>query len=280
MLSGALGRLSRVPLSRISGAAVEAGWLTAHLATYPLGLLRHAAAPRRLERHSLTGLTPDQRGLFHADVAAAGTPILLVHGIADNHATFAVMQRALQRRGFFTVTSFDYGLLTSDVRSAARALAAAVEQLTAETGYDRVHVVGHSLGGLIARYYVQRLDGDRRVHTLVTLGTPHQGTRRASAGRAFPLLRQLHPGSDLLTELSQPAPECRTRFVAFSSDADQLIAPTTSARLEHPDLHATNVVVRGVGHLSLLNNGRIAFQIAQTLRDLDPAQPEPPARTS
>ena len=47
------------------------------------------------------------------------------------------------------------------------------------TGAQQVHVVGHSLGGLVARYHVQRLSGDARVHTLVALGTPHQGTMAA-----------------------------------------------------------------------------------------------------
>ena len=53
------------------------------------------------------------------------------------------------------------------------------------------------MGGLVARYYVQRLGGDVRVHTLVTLGTPHGGTLPA---RLFPhpLVRQLRPGSDVV----------------------------------------------------------------------------------
>ena len=50
-----------------------------------------------------------------------------------------------------------------------------VERIVAETGFERIHIIGHSLGGLIARYYVTRLGGDARVHTLVTLGTPHDG---------------------------------------------------------------------------------------------------------
>ena len=49
----------------------------------------------------------------------------------------------------------------------------------ANSGYERIHVIGHRLGGLIARYFVQRLGGDAQVHTLVTLGTPHQGTQLA-----------------------------------------------------------------------------------------------------
>jgi hypothetical protein len=55
---------------------------------------------------------PEQRGLFHHDVDAAETPILLIHGIVDNHSIFTVMERALRRRGFRTLSVYDYGLLT------------------------------------------------------------------------------------------------------------------------------------------------------------------------
>ena len=111
-------------------------------------------------------------------------------------------------------------------------------------------MIGHSLGGLIARYYIQRLGGDARVHTCVTLGTPHQGTAAAKL-LPWPLVKQVRPDSDLMAELDEPAPDCRTRFVAFYSDVDQLIVPQRRARIRHPDLVATNVRVHGVGHLSL-----------------------------
>jgi pimeloyl-ACP methyl ester carboxylesterase len=255
----------------ISGFAVEAAWATAHIMMYPLGLLsastRVASGPRR---YDLTGLTPEQRGLLHYGVEAAQTPILLVHGIIDNHAIFTVMEYALRRRGFRNLSSYDYGLLTQNIPRAAARLGEAIEELTAATGYERVHIIGHSLGGLIARYYVQRLEGDRHVHTLVTLGTPHQGTQLAWAAPLLPLIRQLTPTSAVIQELAQPAPGCRTRFIAFYSDIDHLIVPSGNARLDHPDLNVQNIPVRGVGHLSMPNNGRIAFTIAQALRELDP----------
>ncbi|MBW3630804.1 MAG: exodeoxyribonuclease VII large subunit, partial [Gemmatimonadetes bacterium] len=96
-------------------------------------------------------------------------------------------------------------------------LARLVEQTCEETGYERVHVVGHSLGGAVARYYVQRMGGDARVHTLCTLGSPHAGTL---AAHLLPsrLVRQLRPDSALMQELAAPSPGCRTRFVAFWSD--------------------------------------------------------------
>jgi hypothetical protein len=59
---------------------------------YPLGLPYRQP---RLPAGAVTifrGLNPEQRGLFHTDVDAAETPILLVHGIIDNHAIFTVME--------------------------------------------------------------------------------------------------------------------------------------------------------------------------------------------
>jgi triacylglycerol lipase len=254
---------------RAGGLAIEAAWATVHLVTYPLGLLSGPAA-RTISRHNLGGLSPEQRGLIHHGVATAETPILLVHGIVDNHSIFTLLHRALRRRGFATVSSYDYGLLTRDIRSAAKLLGEAIDKLSVTTGYERIHVIGHSLGGLIARYYVQRLGGDARVHTLVTLGTPHQGTELARPLRMLPLLNQLTPESSLIRELAEPAPGCRTRFLVFHSDIDHMVWPSRNARLDHTDLEVDNVTVRGIGHLSMPNNGQVAFKIASALAELDP----------
>ena len=59
----------------------------------------------------------------------------------------------------------------------------------------------------------------------------------------------------MIQELAEPAPGCRTRFIAFHSDIDHLIVPSRNARLDHPDLNVRNIAVRGVGHLSMANNG-------------------------
>jgi triacylglycerol esterase/lipase EstA (alpha/beta hydrolase family) len=243
----------------VSAAAVEIGWVTAHTATYPLGLLRDRGDDLDPELLTLEGLPLSQRGLFGADVAAATTPIVLIHGIVDNRTIFTRLRRGLRRRGFGCIRAFSYGPHTTDVRETAARLGAFVEELCEETGSDQVYVVGHSLGGLIARYYAQCLDRSDRVHTLVTLGTPHHGTH---AARLLPhrLVRQLCPDSDLIAELDQPS-DCATNFLCFHSDLDHLIVPAHNARLQHPDLRAANVAVRGVGHLSMPINGGIVHQI-------------------
>ena len=268
-LGAVAGRGARTVLSPtgIRGTAIEVAWLAAHIASYPFGVAQERAA-LELDRYTLTDLPPVRRGLLIGDVEAAGTPILLVHGLVDNRSIFTVLRRALRRRGFGRIWTMNYHVLTHDLRAAAKRLAATVESVCEQTGYERIHVVGHSMGGMVARYYVQRMGGDARVHTLVTLGSPHQGTH---AARLLPrgVTRQLQPSSDIVEELRQPAPGCRTRFVSFWSDLDALISPKRAARIEHPDLDARNILVRGVGHMSLPINGMVTREIAATLAHLD-----------
>ena len=261
------GARSVASRSGARGIALETAWTATHLALYPLGYLREKAEPAA-PRLNLDRLSPVQRGLVMGDVEAAGTPILLLHGWVDNRSIFTLLRRQLQRRGFGRVVTMNYSILTHDIPKAAARLGQVVERLCEETGYERVHVVGHSMGGLVARYYVQRLGGDARVHTLATLGTPHAGTRAAHLmpGRA---VAQLRPGSAVLTELAEPAPGCRTRFVCVWSDLDAMVVPKRSASLEHPDLRARNVFVRGVGHLSLPVDGRVVREIVGTFAHLD-----------
>ncbi len=274
--SRVVGRGARALLSPsgVRGAAVEAAWLTTHLAMYPLGLLDPLGLLGPLGRehderpYGVQHLPPVQRGLLVRDVEAAGTPILLVHGMVDNRSIFTLLRRGLLRRGFGRVHSINYSPLTTDVRAAAENLAEHVEALAADTGYEQVHVVGHSLGGLIARYYVQRLGGHARVHTLVTLGTPHGGTLPAYLLPAE-LCRQLRPGSELLAELAEPARRCTTRFEAYWSDLDQLIVPQRNARILHRDLEVTNHLVRGTGHMSLPIDPRVVHGICSALAHLD-----------
>ena len=264
-VSLAPGVLRRTPAALINGtlaAGQELVWLTAHALTYPAGLLAEQGAMED-SRYRIDTLSPLTRGLILADIAAAGQPVLLVHGIGDNRSAFTILRRTLRRRGFGRIVTVNYSPLTSDVRKAAAELGRHVERVCQQSGYEQVFLVGHSLGGIIARYYVQCLAGDARVSTLVTLGSPHAGSQLA---RMAPLLvgRQLRPNSELMRELAGPA-RCSTRFVAIYSDRDEVVVPNSSARLDHPDLRVTTLLIHGVGHLSLLVNSTVAHAIAAAL---------------
>ncbi len=251
----------------LRGVAVEVAWVAAHAALYPLGIVEERAREEVL-RHNLEGLPPAQRGLIIGDVEAAGTPIILIHGVIDNHTIFTLLRRGLNRRGFGKVISLNYSPLTDDIRRVSRRLSILVEAVCRETGYERVHVIGHSMGGFAARYYVQRSGGHNRVHTLITLGTPHSGT---AVAQLIPhtVARQMRPDSEVVKELAEPAPQCRTRMIAIWSDLDQMISPKRNARILHPDLNARNILIRGVGHMSLPVSGRVVHEICTALAHLD-----------
>jgi hypothetical protein len=248
--------------STLTGGLTELAWVGAHLLMYPLGTRSEALRPDPRIRPGEQ--SPVVRALFAADPLAARIPVVLVHGLIDNRSIFAVMRRSLRRRGFAQVCSWNYSPLSSDVARCAAELGAHIERVCERTGHDRVHVVGHSLGGLIARYHLQRQGGDRRMESLVTLGTPHQGSLLAHVVPT-PLIRQLRPGSAVLKELAEPMPGCRTRVTAIYSDLDQIVLPTASGRCEHPDLGARNVLVRGVGHMSLPIHRNVVDEVAATL---------------
>jgi pimeloyl-ACP methyl ester carboxylesterase len=251
------------------GLAVELAYTAVHLTLYPWGLVDEVLRPAgTFVHHRTEALSPSQRSLVVADLDASTTPVLLVHGIVDNRSIFALLARALRRRGFGVVHAVNFSVLTAftgDIRVAARELGHHVERICASTGADRVHIVGHSLGGLMARYYVQRLGGDARVDTLVTLGTPHRGSLVAHFLPPTRVPQQLRPGSDLVRELDEPAPGCRTHVVAVWSKQDQLIIPQSAARLEHPDLDVSEVVLEHVGHLSMTIDPDVVHLVTRLL---------------
>ncbi|MGW6687574.1 esterase/lipase family protein [Streptomyces sp. NPDC054961] len=238
----------------MSGAALRAGVLEVivlggHILMYPTGMRQERPAVARRA----------------AESGAAAPPVLLLHGFTDNRSVFVLLRRALEAGGRRQVETYNYSPFTLDLRVTARRLAERVEELCERTGQERVDLVGHSLGGLIGRYYVQRLGGDARVRTLVTLGTPHSGTGVAPFMDAHPLVRQMRRDSEVMAELRAPAPGCRTRCVAFWSEFDALMDPAESARIEHPDLLTENVQVIGIGHLALPAHPTVIAAVRRTL---------------
>jgi triacylglycerol esterase/lipase EstA (alpha/beta hydrolase family) len=230
-----------------AGIAREALWTGAHFLAYPTGLLIQAA---ELELDARARATRGERALRSVDPDAAVTPIVLIHGYGHNRSAFIVMRRALRRYGFAHVTTWNYSVLRNGIPELAEDLAAHVEAVCWVLGVSRVHLVGHSLGGVIARYYVQRLGGARRVDACVTLASPHKGSVAAVFGRGR-IAAQLRPGSELLRSLNgEPQPE-GVRFFALYSNLDGFVIPASSAMLDLPGWHATNVFVRDEGHLSM-----------------------------
>ncbi|MFC8533670.1 esterase/lipase family protein [Streptomyces sp. NPDC057249] len=261
------------PTALLRATALELVVLAGHALLYPTGIAGERHPGRK---PADDGAEPAPAGIEPAGIAPADRPpVVFLHGFIDNRSVFVLLRRSLARHGWAHLESLNYSPLTSDIRTAAELLDRHIEEICARTGHHRVDIVGHSLGGLIARYYVQRLAGDRRVRTLVTLGTPHAGTAVAPLAGALPIVRQMRQGSAPVEELRLPAPGCRTRFVSFWSELDRVIVPAEAACVDHPDLEAVNVRVTGIGHLALPVHPAVAAAVRQALDEAEPAREAP-----
>ncbi len=232
-----------------SGLVRELLLTSVHASAYPLGLL--PSRPR----------APDAP---HHPVARR--PVVLVHGWVHNRSAFLLMQRALRLAGLGPLHTFDYPSITGDLNQVASELGDVVERVVGHAAEDTCVLIGHSMGGLVARQYVQQLGGHDLVDTVVTLGTPHRGTYTAwfGLGRAS---QQCRPGSTYLEQLERTARPGLARWIAYYSDLDLMIAPAVSAKLTHPALDATNVRVRDIGHLSLLLSRSVLGDLVARLEE-------------
>jgi pimeloyl-ACP methyl ester carboxylesterase len=236
------------------GLARELLLTSVHAATYPLGLL--PPAPFSAEP---------------LDPSLPRRPVLLVHGWVHNRSAFLMMQRGLRRAGLGPLHTFEYPSVTGDLSRIGHELAPVVEQLVGRSREDKCILIGHSMGGLIARRYVQDLGGDQLVDTVVTLGTPHRGTYNAYWGVGL-AIEQCRPGSAFLRHLDETARPGLARWIAYYSDLDLMVTPAVSAKLLHPALGATNVRVRDIGHLSLLLSRSVLADLIQRLEQVERQQ--------
>lgn len=199
----------------------------------------------------------------NGDGTSYDTPVVQVHGYFHNRSGFFFMSRDLRAKGFRWIHGMNYNPLRSGVPELAERFKRHVEDVMKVSGSDRVHVVGHSLGGVIVRWFVQELGGEEVVDRCVTVGTPHKGTMAAYIGFG-PAARDMRPGSEVLQTLEAGFRSSRVRYVNLYSDLDVLIVPASSALLPlRPNVH--NHLIHDLGHTSLLVSEELIKQVSDHL---------------
>ncbi len=187
--------------------------------------------------------------------------VLLLHGFSCNRALWRRWQRRLRARGHpFIALSLEpaFGSIDRYVET----IEAAVQRLEAVTGQAPL-ILAHSMGGLAARAWWRCHGRSGRLQRLITLGTPHAGTRLASLSPARNA-SEMRRGSRWLLALAQQEPATLYRdFDCYWSPCDQIVAPARSAVLPGCVAHR----VEGCGHLALVEHPAVVAGVLARLSD-------------
>src|SRR5258707_5898915 len=230
--------------------AYEVGLMASLVAKAPLHLAGGGFDP------AFDALPPVQ-----AHTAHTARPVLLVHGFGGTKSSWSFLARTLRARGL-TVEAITYAPFGTSVEQLADRLAVEVERMLSQTGADKVHLVGHSLGGVVIAQAIAsgRLTG--QVDTVVTLGAPFGGPPWANLLPVGTIARALREGSPLLRRLaSAPVPD-GVRWLAFTATLD-MIVPGLRSVPAHADVET--VTVGGIGHLGMLLSRQVVGRIVDAL---------------
>ena len=188
-------------------------------------------------------------------IAGQGLPVLLVHGYVCNRGYWTKLSRQLAQAGI-AHDGIDLEPIGADIEDFVPQVEQAIEALCARTGSDRVIIVAHSMGGLVARAWLRHY-GAARVARIITIGTPHHGTALANlaAGtNARQMSRIDDAPSGWLAQLAAgETPETRALITSIYSHHDNIVAPQSSAHLPG----ARNIAFGGIGHVALASDARV-----------------------
>jgi len=202
-------------------------------------------------------------------------PVILLHGIYCNSASWWSMRRRLDSRRIGPVYTLDVESPLSSIGGYAQQLARFIEHVRAATGAERVVLAGHSMGGLVARACIALPGLAPQVEKLVTLGSPHHGSRHARLGIGANS-RQLEAGSDWLCRLNANPASMAVPIVSIYSRHDNFVAPQESAVLPGARL----IPLDGVGHLSLLFDRVVGQLLCDAIEEAEPGVTRLAARTA
>lgn len=194
-------------------------------------------------------------------------PVILLHGYLANRGYFRPLVRRLEARGVGPVFVPTASGVLYPIERYAEELHRHVERIVAATGQPRVALVGHSMGGLVARAYLARR-GSARLARLVTLGSPHHGSWLARLGPGANA-REMRPGSAFLADLERHEAAAGAPVAAsIYSPHDNMVMPQASSRVAG----ARNIAIPGVGHVAMLRSPRLAEALLAELEGSRPAR--------
>ncbi len=199
--------------------------------------------------------SPDQPA--YKNTSPHPNPILFVPGYQMNRWSLAPLQYYLYRRGYHNSWAINNPILKDDVFVFVENLKDKIDALHEQSGQP-IHLIAHSMGGLICRHYIEKY-GTEKVASTISLATPYRGTKTYRLGRGK-VGRQFKPGSEVCSiTTAPPVPHLIVR-----STRDWVVVPFSNTALDD----ANDLVITNAGHLGVLVSVPVFQHIHRFLDEL------------
>ncbi len=190
-------------------------------------------------------------------------PVILLHGLFQNRSCLFWLQHRLRSAGYQQVISINTPPWR-DLETLTEGLARKVDELRIKLKVDKVILVGHSMGGIIARNYVQNRGGSAYVHGMVTLGSPHHGSKLAPFALST-MGKNLLPGSAFLLKFNGVTWPDETQAISIYTRYDNIVLPAESAKMDG----VQQIELDGMGHTALLFHPRSLQAVIDALSNIN-----------
>lgn len=187
-------------------------------------------------------------------------PVILVHGLLSNAGPLLPLKFRLSLSGWSNVFLYRYSISNGRFQDHVDGLTDLVLHVHDRLPGRKIHLVGHSLGALIAYSAFQKPESKGVCGKLIALGGPFRGTKLAYLALSD-LGRRLAPGHPFLSQFQHPTVE--SEVVSVRSDFDAMILPPQSA--DCPVEPGETIQVEGVGHMGFCFSNRVAELIKSRL---------------
>ncbi len=193
-------------------------------------------------------------GEIPLDANRKSSPILFVHGIFHNSTAFYKLEKEAKKLGFSSTRTLElwttfssFEELVERLKTEVRLLLKSPEYMHIETP-KKVHIVAHSLGGMIVRGALLDEQFSKKIEKVIFLGTPHQGNPLFKSPIPF-AIKSLHENAEMMKKIKMDPLPGNIQYWNLRGGLD-LITPLATTFL--PDV--PNLVFDGVGHAGLLSN--------------------------
>lgn len=191
-----------------------------------------------------------------------GTPILLVHGFFSNRGMWVRFRQRLAAANLGPIYTVTLEPLAGPIDALVAPFEDRLAEIARETGRQKFIIIAHSMGGLVVRAHMAQ-SGTANIGRLITLGSPHHGTKMAGLGlmKCAGQMKYQSRWIETLSDMEAANPPNVPTMSIYTLN-DDLVYPPESSRLDW----AENVQVSAVGHVGLMFSEAVTNRVIAEIR--------------